>query len=215
MGFLDNYEDVATRIKRLHATHPSNRVETSIIDFNAEKGYILVECRIFREFEDEKPSAIDYAFGRVESYNAQMKRWFVEDTVTSAIGRCAGLLLGTDVRPTLQNMQQVESMPAAFVNEIIEDPWNKPFAQVTVTTTREEGFSTASQAIGEIQSQLGGEIQSESPICAHGHMILKEGTSPKTGKAYHGYVCPEKVKAKQCSPMWMVLGSDGKWKPQV
>jgi hypothetical protein len=215
MGFLDNYEDVATRIKRLHATHPSNRVETSIIDFNAEKGYILVECRIYREFEDEKPSAIDYAFGRVESYNAQMKRWFVEDTVTSAIGRCAGLLLGTDVRPTLQNMQQAEIMPAAFMNEIVEDPWNKPFAQVTVTTTREEGFATAGQAIGEIQSQLGGEIHGESPICAHGHMILKEGTSPKTGKPYHGFVCPEKIKAKQCSPMWMVLGSDGKWKPQV
>jgi hypothetical protein len=212
MSFLDNYEDVATRIKRLHATHPSNRVETSIIDFNAEKGYILVECRIYREFEDDKPSAIDYAFGRVESYNAQMKRWFVEDTVTSAIGRCAGLLLGTDVRPTLQNMQQVETMPAAFVNEIVEDPWNKPFAEVTVTATREEGFSTAGQAIGQIQGQLGGEIQGESPICAHGHMLLKEGVSPKTSKPYHGYVCTERVKAKQCSPIWMVLGSDGKWK---
>jgi hypothetical protein len=112
-------------------------------------------------------------------------------------------------------MQQAEITPAAFMNEIVEDPWNKPFAQVTVTTTREEGFATAGQAIGEIQSQLGGEIQGESPICAHGHMILKEGTSPKTGKPYHGYVCTERVKAKQCSPMWMVLGSDGKWKPQV
>jgi hypothetical protein len=212
MSFLDNYEDVATRIKRLHATHPSNRVETSIVDFNAEKGYILIECRIYREYEDEKPSAIDYAFGRVESYNAQMKRWFVEDTVTSAIGRCAGLLLGTDVRPTLQNMQQVESMPAAFVNEIVDDPWNKPFGQVTVTATPVEGFSTASQAIGEIQSQLGGELIGESPLCAHGHMILKEGTSPKTGKEYKGYVCTERVKARQCSPLWMVLGADGKWK---
>lgn len=214
MSFLDQYEDVATRIKRLHATHPSNRVETSIIDFNAQSGYILVECKIYREFEDEKPSAIDYAFGRVESYNPSMKKWFVEDTVTSAIGRCIGLLLGSDMRPTLQNMQQVETLPAAFVNKVEEDPWNKPFAEVTVTT-REEGFTTAAQAIGEIESQLGGQLIDESPICAHGHMILKEGTSPKTGKPYHGYVCTEKVKAKQCSAMWMVLGSDGKWKPQV
>jgi hypothetical protein len=204
-GFLDGYEDVATRIKRLHSTFPSNRVETSIIDFNAQAGYILVECRIFKEYEDEKPSAIDYAFGRVESYNAQMKRWFVEDTVTSAIGRCAGLLLGTDVRPTLQNMQQVETMPAAFVNEIVEDAWSKPFFG------HEEGFSTASQAVSEIQTKLGGEIMGESPICAHGHMLLKEGRSPKTGKDYKGYVCTEKVKAKQCSPIWMTLQSDGKW----
>jgi hypothetical protein len=211
MSFLDNYEDVATRIKRLHATHPTNRVETSIIDFNAQSGYILVECRIYREYEDEKPSAIDYAFGRVESYNAQMKRWFVEDTVTSAIGRCAGLLLGTDVRPTLQNMQQVETMPAAFVNEIVDDPWSKPFGQVTVTATSIENVATASQAIGELQSQLGGQILGESPICAHGHMLLKEGTSAKTNKAYRGYVCTEKVKARQCSPLWMTLTADGKW----
>jgi hypothetical protein len=111
-------------------------------------------------------------------------------------------------------MKQVETMPASFVNKIEDDPWSKPFAEVTVTT-REEGFTTAAQAIGQIETQLGGQLVGESPICAHGHMLLKEGTSPKTGKAYHGYVCTEKVKAKQCSPMWMVLGSDGKWKPQV
>ena len=94
MGFLDNYEDVAARIQRLHETHPSNRVETRIIEFNAQAGYLLAECKIFKEYEDEKPSAIDYAFGRVESYSPSMKRWFVEDTVTSAIGRAIGLLLG-------------------------------------------------------------------------------------------------------------------------
>lgn len=206
-GFLDGYEDVATRIKRLHATHPTNRVETSIIDFNAQAGYILVECRIFKEYEDEKPSAIDYAFGRVESYSPNMKRWFVEDTVTSAIGRCAGLLLGSDVRPTLQNMQQAEVMPKAFVDKIEEDPWSKPIY--------EEGFTTAGSAVAEIESKLGGELVSESPICAHGHMILKEGTSPKTGKDYRGHVCPEKAKANQCSPIWYVLSSDGTWKVQM
>jgi len=214
MSFLDTYEDVATRIKRLHSTHPSNRVETSIIDFNAAAGYILVECRIYREYEDEKPSAIDYAFGRVESYNPSMKRWFVEDTVTSAIGRCAGLLLGTDTRPTLQNMQQVEVLPAAFVNKVEHDPWSQPIGEVTVTT-REEGFTKATDAIAELGAQLGAEIIAESPICAHGHMLLKSGISPKTNKEYRGYVCTERIKAKQCSPMWLTLASDGKWKSQV
>jgi hypothetical protein len=205
-GFLEGYEDVAARIKRLHATHPTNRVETHIIDFNAAAGYILVECRIYREYEDEKPSAIDFAFGRVESYNPSMKRWFVEDTVTSAIGRCAGLLLGSETRPTLQNMQQVETMPAAFVNKIEEDPWSKPFA--------EDGFATAATGIAEIVNQLGGELIGEAPKCQHGHMLLKEGTS-KTGKAYHGYVCAEKLKANQCPAIWYNLTADGKWKAQA
>jgi len=215
MSFLDKYEDVATRIKRLHATHPTNRVETSIVEFNAVAGYILVECRIFREFEDEKPSAIDYAFGRIESYNTQMKRWFVEDTVTSAIGRCVGLLLGSDDRPTLQNMQQVETMPAKFVNAEVEDLWAKPFGEVTITATTEEGFATASQAIGEIQTQLGGVLIAEAPKCAHGHRVWRTGTSAKNGKAWANYSCTEKSKATQCTPLWYVLASDGQWKPQV
>ena len=126
MGFLDNYEDVASRIKRFWAAYPSGRIETHIIDFNAVAGYVLIECRLFREYEDEKPSAIDFGFGRVESYQASMKRWFVEDTVTSAIGRAIGLLLGSDTRPTQENMKQVENMPVAFVNKIEDDPWSKP-----------------------------------------------------------------------------------------
>lgn len=207
MGFLDNYEDVAARIKRLHATHPTNRVETHIIDFNAQAGYILVECRIFREYEDEKPSAIDYAFGRVESYNPSMKRWFVEDTVTSAIGRCAGLLLGSETRPTLQNMQQVETMPAAFVNKVEDDPWRKPFG--------EDGFATAATGIAEIVNQLGGELIGEAPQCKHGHMLWREKAKDKPGKDWGGYFCSEKLKANQCAPMWHTLGSDGKWKAQA
>jgi hypothetical protein len=206
MGFLDNYEDVASRIKRFWAAYPSGRIETHIIDFNAVAGYILIECRLFREYEDEKPSAIDFGFGRVESYQASMKRWFVEDTVTSAIGRAIGLLLGSDTRPTQENMKQVEQMPAAFVNKVEDDPWSKPFA--------EDGFATAATGIAEIVDQLGGEILAEAPQCKHGHMLLKQGTSPKTGKDYRGHVCVEKVKANQCPAIWYVIGSDGKWKVQ-
>jgi hypothetical protein len=203
MGFLDNYETVNQKVIRLHATFPTNRIETSIIDWNSEKGYILIECRIYRHYEDEKPAAIDYAHGMVGAYNLQMKRWYVEDTVSSAIGRCASVVLGTETKPSLESMQQVETMPKAFVEE---DPWSKPFS--------EDGFTTAKSAIDEIQTKLGGEIQAESPICAHGHMILKEGVSPKTSKPYRGHVCVEKVKANQCSPIWYEVTSTGGWKVQ-
>ena len=201
-GFLDGYEDVAARIQRLHQTHPSNRVETRIIEFSAQHGYILVECKIFKEYEDEKPSAVDYAFGKVESYSPQMKKWFVEDTVTSAIGRAAGLLLGSDKRPTLQNMQQVETMPAAYVNKVEEDPWSKPL--------REEGFTTADEAVAMIESQLGGVLQGEAPVCKHGHMIIKEGKKAN-GDEYKGWVCTERTRANQCKAIWLEVKSDGSW----
>ena len=86
MGFLDNYETVNQKVQRLHATYPTNRIETNIIDWNPEKGYIMIECRIYRNYDDDKPAAIDYAHGMVGAYNVQMKRWYVEDTVSSAIG---------------------------------------------------------------------------------------------------------------------------------
>lgn len=203
-GFLDGYETVNQKVIRLHATYPNNRIETSIIDWNPEKGYIMIECRIYRHYEDEKPAAIDYAHGMVTAYNVQMKRWYVEDTVSSAIGRCASVVLGTETKPSLENMQQVESLPKSFIDD---DPWSKPIWD-------EPGFTTAASAVEQIKSQLGGEIQSESPICKHGHRLLKEGTSPKTGKPYRGYVCTEKAKANQCPPIWMVLSSDGTWKEQ-
>jgi hypothetical protein len=204
MGFLDNYETVNQKVQRLHATYPTNRIETNIIDWQPEKGFILIECRIYRHYEDENPAAIDYAHGMVGAYNAQMKRWYVEDTVSSAIGRCASVVLGVEEKPSRENMEQVEHLPKAFVDE---DPWSKPIW--------EEGFTTAKTAVEEIQSKLGGEIEAESPICAHGHMILKQGTSPKTGKDYKGYVCTEKTKAQQCSPLWMTLTSSGKWVQQL
>jgi hypothetical protein len=198
---LDGYETVNQKVIRLHATYPTNRIETSIIDWQPEKGYILIECRIYRNYEDEKPAAIDYAHGMVGAYNVQMKRWYVEDTVSSAIGRCASVVLGTETKPSLESMEQVETMPKAFIEE---DPWSKPFG--------EDGFATAKSAMDEIQTKLGGEILAESPICAHGHMVLKEGISPKTSKAYRGHVCVEKVKANQCSPIWYEVNSTGGWK---
>jgi hypothetical protein len=201
MGFLDGYETVNQKVIRLHATYPTNRIETSIIDWQPEKGFILIECRIYRHYEDEKPAAIDYAHGMVGAYNVQMKRWYVEDTVSSAIGRCASVVLGTETKPSLESMEQVETMPKAFIDE---DPWSKPFG--------EDGFSTAKSAIDEIQTKLGGELVAEAPICAHGHMILKEGVSPKTSKPYRGHVCTEKVKANQCSPIWYEVSSTGGWK---
>lgn len=204
MSFLDNYETVNQKVIRLHATYPNNRIETSIVDWNPEKGFILIECRIYRHYEDEKPAAIDYAHGMVGAYNVQMKRWYVEDTVSSAIGRCASVVLGTETKPSRESMEQVEVMPKSFVED---DPWSKPFG--------EDGFHTASSAIDEIKSQLGGELIAEAPKCSHGHRVFRSKPADKPGKDWGGWFCVEKLKSNQCTPLWYVLASDGQWKPQI
>ena len=220
MSFLENYEDVAARIQRFWATYPDGKIHTSIMDVNLEKGYVLVECRIYRNYEDQEPAGIDYAFGNVATYNVQMKKWFIEDTCTSAIGRCAGLVLGTDKRPTVQNMQQVERIDPQVVQDsaVAYDYWTTKFGDVPSFNSQEEadaaGIPTLGTAMNEIKENLGGVQLAAAPICPHGHMIWREGTA-KTGKGWGGYMCVEKVKAKQCAPAWYVLTSDGQWKPQV
>lgn len=219
-GFLDNYEDVATRIKRFWETHPSGRIENNIIEFNAEKGFILVQTLIFKEYEDEKPSAIDYAFGNVATYNVQMKKFFVEDTVTSSIGRCIGLLLGTDKRPTLQDMQKVETISTTVAKSTADDydPWSKKFGDVpsykTAAEAEQSGIPSLGSSMDEIAKTLGGQLVEEAPQCSHGHRIWKQAHEGAP-KNWGGYFCTERTKATQCAPNWYVLASDGKWKPQV
>jgi hypothetical protein len=219
-GFLDNYEDVAARIKRFWETHPSGRIENNIIEFNAEKGFILVQTLIFKEYEDEKPSAIDYAFGNVATYNVQMKKFFVEDTVTSSIGRCIGLLLGTDKRPTRQDMEKVETISTTVAKSTADDydPWSKKFGDVpsykTAAEAEQSGIPSLGSSMDEIAKTLGGQLVEEAPQCSHGHRIWKQAHEGAP-KNWGGYFCTERTKATQCAPAWYVLASDGKWKPQV
>ena len=220
MSFLDNYEDVAARIARLWATHPTARVQTNIVDFNAEKGYVLIQAQIFREYEDLQPSATDYEFGNVATYNVNMKKFFVEDTVTSAIGRAIGLLLGADKRPTRQDMEKVETVSAKVANSTADDydPWTKKFGEVPSYKTPEEaeqsGIPSLGSSMDEIKKQLGGELVAEAPQCSHGHRVWKQAHEGAP-KNWGGYFCTERTKATQCAPAWYVLASDGKWKPQV
>ena len=59
---LDNYEDVNARIKRFRFEFPTGRLECYIEDIDINAGYILVKALAFRNYEDEKPAATDYAY---------------------------------------------------------------------------------------------------------------------------------------------------------
>jgi hypothetical protein len=204
MSFLDNYEDVNARIKRFRSEFPSGRLIASIEHIDVIAGTVLVKAEAYREYEDQVPSAVDYAFGNVSTYPNNLKKWFIEDTITSAYGRCIGLLtpsLDHKARPTVQDMEKVENLPAD------PDPWS--------TKASIEDMATMATAVLEISKGLGGELVSEPPRCTHGTMIWAEGTAKATGKPWAAYKCTEKVRANQCNPYWHVLGSDGKWKPQV
>lgn len=220
MGFLDNYEAARARTDRWIRTHPTGRIETRIMEFNAEKGYVFVEARAFRTSEDLQPAGIDFAYGYQGAYVQNMKRWYVEDTVTSAILRVMQLVMGGAERTVRETMEQIEKLPAKVANaEQSYDYWTTKFGDVPSFESEEklteaEKAQTLGGAMQQITAQLGSEMLAEAPQCSHGHRVWREGVSQKTGKAWGNYSCVER-KPKQCDPVWYVFTSDGTWKPQI
>ena len=219
MGFLDKYEASRERLERWLATYPTGRIETRIVEFSAEKGYVLVEAKAFRKQADEQPAGIDYAYGYVGAYQPNMRRWFVEDTTTSAIMRVQQLVMGGAERTVREVMEQIDQTPAKIANaEKDYDYWTTKHGDVpsykTAAEAEQSGIPSLGSSMDEIAKQLGGELVQEAPQCSHGHMIWKQSHdgAPKT---WGGYFCTERTKATQCTPRWYVLRSTGKWEPQV
>lgn len=221
MGFLDNYEGNKERTDRWIATYPEGRLEAHIVEFNAEKGYVLVQAKAWRNQTETEPAGIDYAYGYLAAYNANMKRWMIEDTTTSALMRVMALVMGGTEKATKETMQQVETMTTKVATADVKkeyDYWTTKFGDVPSWDSQEAaleaGLPTLGTAVNEIASQLGGELVAAAPECSHGHMIWKQAHEGAP-KNWGGYFCTEKTKATQCTPRWYVFSSDGKWKPQV
>ena len=222
MGFLDNYEGNKERTDRWIATYPEGRLEAHIVEFNAEKGYVLIQAKAWRNQTEIEPAGIDYAYGYLAAFNANMKRWMIEDTSTSALMRVMALVMGGSEKATRETMQQVETMSTKVA---IADPkqeydyWTTKHGDVPSfksedELTAAEKAQTIGGAIQEVTAQLGGEMLKEAPQCGHGHRVWREGVSAKTGKAWGNYSCVER-KPNQCDPVWYVFTSDGTWKPQI
>jgi hypothetical protein len=193
---LSTYEDVNSRIKRFRAEHITGRITTDIIEINVKDGYVIIKASAYREHEDLVPAAVDYAFEQRSDRGVNRDFW-IENCATSAIGRCIGLLMPSDARPTQQDMEKVVRL-ATPTPSIEVDLW--------ATTTTIEGVGSvrpAAESIEAIRTQLGSEIVDQSPNCSHGRMVFKEGVSAKTGNKYSGYTCSSKVRGDQCKPIWL------------
>jgi hypothetical protein len=214
---LDDYEDVAARVLRFQKAYPEGRIVTDVIQFNPEKEFVLICAQIYRNSSDTLPASVDYAFGLASTYNAGMRKFYVEDTSSSAIGRALSLVLETQKKPTKQDMSKVVTprVIKPVVQDLVpnqQDYWTTPVNDymkvVDAPQTLEKALETVAAIIGT------GEAQ-EAPSCKHGHMRWRDGE--KNGRAWGGYQCAQMnaggVKS-DCPPAWYNLGSDGKWQPQ-
>jgi hypothetical protein len=211
---LEDYEDVATLNKWLISNYPMFRSDLSVISHDPEKGFILIQATIWRDSKDPAPAVSNVAFGSRETYIQNMKKFYVEDTATSALGRAIILLKGSDKTATKDDMRKVESNPSFKEKlESRQNMYGKPGSKsAQIETILRDSFAADKKepepvawSVGDVVDQIGSAIPNEPPACQHGH-ILKEGIS-KGGKPYYGYVC----KAKECSPKWAKLTANGKW----
>ena len=201
MAFMDNYEGNKERTDRWLATFPQGRLEAHIIEFNAEKGYVLVQAKAWRNQTETEPAGIDYAYGYLAAYPDKMKRWMVEDSCTSALMRVMVLVMGGAEKATQEVMATIKAPAADY------DYWTTKHGDVPSYATAAEAEESGEPSYGS------SEQTSVVPECFHGVMRWNE-SKPDAIKSWGGYFCTEKVKEKQCKPAWYVMTSNG-WKPQV
>ena len=221
---LDDYETVADRVSRFQKLHLGGRIVTKVISLDNTKGEVLAMAEVYREHEDTQPAGVDYAFGVASTYPMSIRKFYVEDTVTSAVGRALSLVLDTNKKPTREDMQKVKANEEvkAQVAEVkakmadtskeyvpvekASDPWE--ISSAAPVTTME-------QAVETVKAVLGGTPTDES--CIHGARVWKTGTK-KTGGQWGHWKCMNQIQgdAERCDPIWYEIDKvTGQWKPQV
>ena len=201
-SFMDGYEGNKERTDRWIATFPQGRLESHIIEFNAEKGYVLVQAKAFRNQTEIDPAGIDYAYGYLAAYPDKMKRWMIEDTCTSALMRVMALVMGGSEKATQEVMATIK-VPAADY-----DYWTTKHGEVPSYKTSAEAELAGTPSFGSSDESMA------VPECHHGAMRWNQ-SKPDAPKSWGGYFCSEKLKEHQCTPRWYVLRSTGNWEPQV
>jgi hypothetical protein len=222
---LEDYEDVAARVLRFQKNYPEGRIVTDVIQFNPEKEFVLICAQIYRNSSDTLPAGVDYAFGLASTYNASMRKFYVEDTSSSAIGRALSLVLETQKKPTKQDMAKVvtprvnkpavqdleSSIRKADAEPAEQDYWTTPVNEYNKVV---DAPVTLEKAMENVAAIMGTGEAVEAPSCEHGHMQWREGE--KNGKAWGGYFCTyaNRTGEAKCPTKWYNLGSDGKFQPQ-
>ena len=193
VGFLADYETANSAIKRFHEENKNGRIIPHIIEpeILIPKGICITRTEIYRDALDLVPSVVDYGHGNVAFYPENMKKWFVEDTVTSSISRAINLLSPSgESRSSFEDMQRVEKLAVVPFPKSLDEGW-------TPTEVKH-----VSNAMDDLAGELTSGGQPGDKECQHGVMIRKEGISQKTGNPYKGWTCPSKNKDFQCKAIW-------------
>ena len=82
----DEYIQVHERVEKFYLTYPLGRIITSILEHDAETGFVLMKTEVFRDVSDAYPAATGHAYELRSSGHVQQTS-YVEVAETSCVGR--------------------------------------------------------------------------------------------------------------------------------
>ena len=149
---------------------------------------------------------------------ANMKKWYVEDTASSSLGRAIIILKGSNKTATKDSMETVKA-DQSFKEKLEsrQNMYGKAGSKsAQIETILRDSFEAdkpkdpVAWSVGDVVDNLPKSEPVPMP-CENGKQKLMQGIS-KGGKPYYGYVCGcGKPKDQQCPAQWAKLSANGKW----
>jgi len=195
---LADYETVESRLVKFWKENPDGRIETELIEANANR--FIIMARLFRTEADSKYWTSGHAYETITDRGVNSTS-ALENCETSAIGRAlanAGFATHGK-RPSREEMTKVARVENNKVTVAPVDSWE------TFTATMPEPVAAPiDNVVSILKETLGAE---EIPSCKHGSRVKKNGTA-KTGKPWMGYFCKEEGgRGDKCEPIWYIYVS--------
>jgi len=225
---LEDYETVEERLTKYWKDHPDGQIHTEILDQSA--GRFIVKASVYRTEADVRPWTTGLAEETIQGRGVNATS-ALENCETSAIGRAlanAGYATkgkrasreemgkvnkANEVKATIDEVKaKMTETSGTYIPVVKEDdPWTiKP---ATMPPTMGEAVSTVKEIIG-------GQTERDVPICKHGEMMWKTGTT-RAGKLWGHFKCIAAVTGEiggRCEKpndvIWYEINKEGAWQRQ-
>ncbi|MDQ3805530.1 MAG: hypothetical protein M3416_17085, partial [Acidobacteriota bacterium] len=121
---LDEYVTVHERVERFYAKYPQGRITTTILEHNAETGFVLMRAEVYRDGDDALPAATGHAYELRSSGHVQQGS-YVEVCETSSVGRALALL-GFEVKRGIASREEMQKAARKQQPERAAEPAETP-----------------------------------------------------------------------------------------
>lgn len=101
-----DYVPVSERLEQFYSDHPEGRILTTIVEHDAENGFVLIRAEVYKQMDDAVPIATGHAFeNRSEGY--VNKTSYIENCETSAAGRALAMA-GYEIKRGIASREEME-----------------------------------------------------------------------------------------------------------